>query len=111
MSITSLIHSANDTVGNVTHISAKQLDSEKIDGFVDQLKQAAHDADNFKVVVSLITKDKSLSAAEVIELSQRFTGGPKPKSRKAAITALGQERLRLSHGEAKAATAAKSRTW
>lgn len=91
--------------------SAKLLDSEKIDSLVERLKRSVRDAEAFKSVVSSIDDDKSLSAAEVIELSRRFVGGTKPKSRKAALTAIGQERLRLSHARAKAATAAKSRTW
>ena len=111
MSITPLAWSANEAIDNMARVSAKHLDVEKIDSLVHQLKQTAHDADEFNAIVSAITNDKSFTVAEVIELSRRFAGGPKSKTRKAAITALGQERLRLSHGEAKAATAAKSRTW
>jgi hypothetical protein len=111
MSIFSRIWNSSEADDEMARASARPLDIEKIDALVDQLKQSVRDAEMFKSVVTSIDDDKSLSSAEIIEISRRFVGGTKAKSRKAAITALGQERLRLSHARAKAATAAKSRTW
>jgi AAA domain len=53
---------------------------------------------------------KTLSAAEVIGIASQLVGS-KPKSRKAALTDMAQERLRVSHAKAKGDRAAKTRLW
>lgn len=53
----------------------------------------------------------SLKAQDVIAIAQLFAGGAAPKSRKAAITAVGQERVRVSHAATKSASAAKNKAW
>lgn len=111
MSIFSRIWTSSEADDDMARAGAKPMDLKRIDALVDQLKKTVRDADDFNSVVTSMDGDKSLSATEIMEVSRRFVGGIKPKSRKAAITALGQERLRLSHARAKAATAAKSRTW
>ena len=111
MSIFSRIWTSNEADDEMARASAKALDNEKIGAIVGQLKKLVRDAEALQSAIDSLDADESFSAGEVVEISHRFLGGKRPKSRKAAITALGQERLRLSHARAKAATAAKSRTW
>lgn len=111
MSIFTRIWSGSEADEEMARASAKALDNEKIDTHVGQLKKLVRDAEALQSAIDSLDGDTALSANEIVEISHRFLGGKKPKSRKAAIAALGQERLRLSHARAKAATAAKSRTW
>jgi hypothetical protein len=96
---------------DMARANARPLDKVKVDAHVQQLKLAVRDPDAFKRLLTAIDADKTLSAAEVAAIAQGFVGGVKPKSKKAAITAIGQERLRLSHAKAKGESAAKTRTW
>jgi hypothetical protein len=89
----------------------RPLDMAKVDGLVQQLKLTVKDPVAFKSVYTTLLADKSLGAQEVIEIAYRFVGGFRHKSKKAALAAIGQERLRLAHSKAKGESAAKSRTW
>jgi hypothetical protein len=111
MSIFTRIWSGSEADEEMARASAKALDNEKIDTLVGQLKKLVRDADALQLAIDSLDADSAFSAGEVVEISYRFLGGTKPKSRKSAIAALGKERLRLSHARAKTATAAKSRTW
>ena len=96
---------------DMARANARPLDSARIEALVQQLRLTVKDADAFKPVYSAIALDTTLSAQDVIAIAQMFVGGTKPKSRKAALTAIGQERLRLSHAKAKGESAAKTRVW
>lgn len=111
MSIFTRIWSGSEADDEMARASAKALDNAKIDALVGQLRKLARNTEALQSAIDSIGADDTFTASEIIEISHRFLGGKKPKSRKAAIAALGKERLRLSHAQAKAATAAKSRTW
>lgn len=96
---------------DMARTNKKPLDADKIDEMVRLLRAASKSTDEFREVQANLAEDKDLSAQEVIAIAQAFVGGVKLKSRKAALTAIGQERLRVSHSNAKARSAAKSRTW
>jgi hypothetical protein len=89
----------------------RPLDTAKVDELVQQLKLTAKDPLAFTSVYTELLADKSLSAQEAIEVAYRFVGGFRHKSKKAALAAIGQERLRLAHSKAKGEAAAKTRTW
>jgi hypothetical protein len=89
----------------------RPLDTAKIDELVAQLKHTVKDPDAFKSVYTALLTDKSLTAQEAIEIAFGFVGGFRKKSKKAALAAIGQERLRLAHSKAKGESAAKTRTW
>src|SRR5579864_2594152 len=91
--------------------AARPIDSAKVDELVSQLKLTVDDPEAFKSVYTELLTDKSLTAQETIEIAYRFIGGFRKKSKKAALAAIGQERLRLSHAKAKGESAAKTRTW
>ena len=101
----------HDTDEDMARANARPLDKVKVDALVQQLKLAVRDPDSFKRLLSSIESDRALSAAEIAAIAQGFVGGVRPKSKKAAIAAIGQERLRLSHAKAKGESAAKTRTW
>jgi len=90
---------------------AQPLDAAKIEMHVQRLKLAARDGDAFKLASVALAEDKSLASPELIEIAHRFAGGLRPKTRKAALTAIAQERLRLAHALAKGESAAKARVW
>ncbi len=81
--------------------AARPLDSAKIEELAAQLKLTVKDPDAFKSVYTALLADKSLTAQEAIEIAYRFVGGFRQKSKKAALAAIGQERLRLAHSKAK----------
>lgn len=89
----------------------KPLDEAKVDDLVQKLQTSLTDAEDFRQIYLSIVNNDKLSTLEVVSIAHKFVGGQKPKSRKAALTAIGQERLRLVHAKAKSATAAKSKTW
>ena len=91
--------------------SSRPLDIKLVDEFVSRLKASLNDTDDFKEVYGSMCDHPTLSAQEIIEVAYRFLGGLKPKSRKAALTSISQERLRLTHAKAKGETAARSKTW
>ncbi len=91
--------------------NARPIDIAKVDGLVAQLKFTVKDPDAFKPVYTALVADKSLTAQEAIEIANKFVGGFRQKSKKAALAAIGQERLRLAHSKAKGESAAKTRTW
>jgi hypothetical protein len=91
--------------------NTKPLDTAKIDDMVRRLRNAVRDANSFRSVQESIAADKTLSAQEVIAIASSFAGGVKAKSKKAALTAIGQERVRVSHAKAKGESAAKNRAW
>ena len=91
--------------------AARPLDTARIEELVAQLKLAVKDSDAFKSVYTELLADKSLTAEEAIEIAYRFVGGFRKKTKKAALAAIGQERLRLAHSKAKGESAAKTRTW
>ncbi len=91
--------------------ATRPLDTAKVEELVAQLKLAVKDSEGFKSVYTELLADKSLTAQEVIEIAYRFVGGFRKKSKKAALAAIGQERLRLAHSKAKGESAAKTRTW
>lgn len=96
---------------DMARANARPLDAARIDSIVQQLKLAVKDADAFKRVYDSIADDEALTAQEVIAIAHKFVGGIKPKSKKAAITAIGQERMRVSHAKSKGESAAKTRLW
>jgi hypothetical protein len=89
----------------------RPLDLAKVDELVRQLKLSVKDPLAFKSVYTELLENKSLGAQEAIEIAHRFVGGFRHKSKKAALAAIGQERLRLAHAKAKGESAAKTRTW
>ena len=89
----------------------RPLDTAKVDELVQQLKLSVKDPLAFKCVYAELLADKSLGAQEAIEIAYKFVGGFRHKSKKAALAAIGQERLRLAHSKAKGESAAKTRTW
>lgn len=99
----------HDTDEDMARASKRTLDAAEVDTWVEQLKSSLKDTKAFKAVYSGLV-DTTLSAADVIEIAFRFTGA-KAKTKKAAMTAIGQERLRVSHARAKGESAAKTRTW
>jgi chromosome segregation and condensation protein ScpB len=101
----------HDTDDDMARANARPLDKIKVDALVQQLKLAVREPEAFKRLLASIESDRALSAAELTAIAQGFAGGVKPKNRKAAIAAIGQERLRLSHAKAKGEAAAKTRTW
>ena len=96
---------------DMARAKARLLDAAKIDSWVLQLKSTLMDADAFKSVYTAIADDKSLSAPEVIEIACKFASGARVKTKKAALAAIGQERLRIAHAKRKGESAAKTRTW
>lgn len=90
---------------------ARPLDAAKVSKLTSDLQSAVGDVDAFSSVCDAIRDDESLTAAELIEIAHKLLGGTKPKSRKAALTAIGQERLRRVHAKAKATSASKARVW
>ncbi len=80
---------------------ARPVDTAKVDELVSRLKLTVKDPEAFKPVYTALLDDKSLSAQEAIEIAYRFVGGFRQKSKKAALAAIGQERLRLAHAKAK----------
>lgn len=91
---------------DMARAEARPLDAAKIDSVVRQLKLAVADAHEFRSVA----EDRSISGPELIEIAHRFAG-IRAKTKKAALTAIGQERMRMVHAKAKAASAAKTKTW
>jgi len=85
--------------------------SPAVEELTQQLRANVADAASFADVVERIQCDDSLSASDVITIAHSFVGGRRAKSRKAAFTAIEQERLRLSHARAKSASASKSPVW
>lgn len=96
---------------DMVRASSKPIDEVKVNALVQQLKLAVRDHGAFEGVYGAIIQDKQLSTGELAVIAQRFAGGIKPKSKKAAIAAIGQERLRIVHADAKARSAAKARVW
>lgn len=99
-----------DTDEDMARAKTRTLDTTKIESLVHQLKATVRDTDAFKAVYSSIASDKILSTAEAIEIAYKFSGS-RAKTKKAALAAIGQERLRVSHAKAKGESAAKTRTW
>jgi hypothetical protein len=91
--------------------ATRPVDMAKVDVLVHQLKMTVTDPVAFKSVYTALLANKSVSAQEAIEIAHRFVGGFRHKSKKAALAAIGQERLRLAHSKAKGESAAKTRTW
>lgn len=89
---------------------ARPLDMAKIDQHVRSLKAAVRDGDAWKPTYAALVDDKSLTTQEVIAIAESFVG-LRPKSKKAALTAIGQERMRVSHAKSKGDSAAKTRVW
>jgi len=92
--------------------SKKQpVDDSKIDAWVARLKLAARDAAQFDVVFGEVESGDLLGSAEIIAIAHKFASGSKPKSKKAALLAIAQERQRLVHSKSKGESAAKTRVW
>lgn len=111
MAIFSFWSRDNDAESDMARNGAKPLDKVRIDDLTRKLKAAVRDGESFKSELEKLSADKSISAQELIAIAQGFAGGGKPKSKKAALTAIAQERVRLSHAKAKAGSAAKARAW
>jgi hypothetical protein len=90
--------------------TTRSVDQKRIDALALRLQSAMSDAGAFKALLASIDEDKTLSAAEVIRIASQLVGS-KPKSRKAALTDMAQERLRVAHAKAKGERAAKTRLW
>jgi hypothetical protein len=91
--------------------AARPIDTARAEALSRKLKLAIRDTEAFATLRASIEADKSLTAQDVMAIAHAFAGGAKPKSRKAALIAIGQERMRVLHSDAKAASAAKTRTW
>jgi len=91
--------------------NAPPLDAAKIDYYVIRLKAAVYDRTAFDSLYAALIADKGVSVGEMIEIARNFTHGVNSKSKKDAILAIGQERMRLAHAKSKAASAAKSKSW
>jgi len=91
--------------------STKSVDEAKVNALIQQLKLAVRDRVAFDAIYGAVVEDKHLSVAELAAIAHGFAGGAKPRSKKAALTAIGQERLRVAHADAKAKSAARTRTW
>lgn len=91
--------------------AAKPLDADKIKSWAGDLKRAVHDRPAFDAAFAKLGADKSVSAAEIVEIARLFAHGFKAKSKKDALLAIAQERMRLANGRAKAASAAKAKGW
>lgn len=87
------------------------LDQTKVDAWVARLKLAARDASQFDNVFGELEAGELLTPAETLAVAQKFAGGSKPKSKRAALLAIAQERQRLVHAKAKGDSAAKTRVW
>jgi hypothetical protein len=100
-----------ETDEDMAHAKAKPLDDVRIDEHVQHLRRTIKDGPAFKLVYESLVNDQRLSAQDVIAIAYKFVGGKRPPTRKAALTTIGQERMRVSHAKSKAASAAKSTTW
>lgn len=91
--------------------TARPLNAEAIERYHTRLKAATYDRDVFRHVLDELASDKSLTAADAIEIATNFTLGHRAASRKAAVLAIGQERARLSLAESKSASAVRAKSW
>lgn len=99
-----------DSEDDMARAKAHPRDSQKLAGIVERLRLTITDAEAFKPVFENLEADKSLTAPDVVEIAYRLLGGIRPKSRKAALTAIAQERMRLAHAKSKGESA-KIRVW
>jgi hypothetical protein len=90
---------------------SRQLNTDRIAMTVSQLKMSLHDAAVFQSWVEKIEADKTLSAAEIIEIAKLFVGGVRATSRTAALSSIVRRRIEMSHARAKSNLAAKTRLW
>lgn len=100
-----------DSEDDMARAKNKPLDQTKVDAWVSRLKLAARDSSQFDAVFNELGEDQLVGSAEVLAIAQKFAGGLKPKSKKAALLAIAQERQRLVHARAKGESAAKTRVW
>ena len=91
--------------------SGKQIDAVRVEALADRLRHAIDDAEGFRAAVSDIETDSTLTAADVVAIAASFAKRSGIKTRKDAVVAIAQERLRRMHGLAKASSAARSKTW
>lgn len=96
---------------DMARTKAREIDETLIEEFVLRLKSTLTNADEFRIAFSELNSPAVLSGPEVVEIAHRLLGGLRAKSRKAALTSISQERLRLSHAKAKSETAARSKVW
>jgi hypothetical protein len=101
------LHADDDMV----RMSVQPGDVARVDSLARRLRSAVRDPAAFALALEELKSDREFTAREVAMVAQVFIGGPLPKTRKAALTAIGQERLRLSHAAAKGASAARARAW
>lgn len=100
----------HDAEDDMARGKARPLDESRIDTAVRELRRVLPDPAAFKSAFEALVADKALGAADAIEIAYRLLGGIRPKSRKAALTAIAQERMRLSHAKSKGESA-KIRVW
>ncbi len=110
MSILSLLV-GRETEDDMARAKPRPADPAIIADYLRDLKRCVHDRSAFEAVRSRLEADKTLSAGEVINIASAFAHGLRAKSKKAALVAISQERMRLANAAAKAASAAKARTW
>ena len=102
-----------DTSGSedeMARAGGRQVDQLKVAEIADRLRLSIANAAVFQAAIDELERDQSVTAPEVIEIAYRLLGGMRPKSRKSALTAIAQERLRLAHARSKG-DAAKIRVW
>ncbi len=87
------------------------IDETKVDAWVARLKLASRNAAQFDLVFGELEGGEGLTTAEITAVAHKFAGGAKPKSKRAALLAIAQERQRVAHSKAKGASAAKTRVW
>lgn len=101
---------APDTEDDMARAKARPLDEARIAAVVQELRLTIDKPPAFKPVFEALAGDVTLSAGDIIEIAHRLLGGARAKSRKAALTAIAQERMRLSHARSKGQSA-KVRVW
>lgn len=96
---------------DMARAGTKPLDAALVDSYVTQLRQTVSDRSAFDDLYARLSTDKSVTVAEMIAIARNFANSTTAKSKKDAILAIGQERSRLTHAQAKAASAGRSKAW
>ena len=73
----------HDTDEDMARTKARTLSAAEINSWVGQLRSTLKNTDAFKAVYNALASDKTLSAADLIEIAHGFTGS-KAKTKKAA---------------------------
>ena len=96
---------------DMARAKAGPIQAARVDEIVGQLKSTVGNADAFSRVYGALAEDASLTTQDVIAVAHKFVGGAKPKTKKVALIAIGQEWMRVSHAKSKTESAAKTKLW